>query len=143
MAAHRKNFSEALTKAKDAGKQERLLCKHREASGQIETINLDLTYAVCFNLATMYHSALASLPAHDNNRHSLNASPPHSLNAGHGMFNEALDTYSLIVQNKQCVAPTAPGSDGGDFRSTSLDAARRRSTSLPAPPRPSLTYTPP
>ena len=63
MAAHRKNFSEALTKAKDAGKQERLLCKHREASGQIETINLDLTYAVCFNLATMYHSALPSDPA--------------------------------------------------------------------------------
>ena len=24
------------------------------------------------------------------------------------MFNEALDTYSLIVQNKQCVAPVPP-----------------------------------
>ena len=30
---------------------------------EIETINLDLTYAVCFNLATMYHSALPSDPA--------------------------------------------------------------------------------
>ena len=38
----------ALEKAKDAGKRERALCKHREANGLVDQINIDLTYAVCF-----------------------------------------------------------------------------------------------
>jgi len=65
----------ALEKAKDAGKRERALCKHREANGLTDQINIDLTYAVCFNLAHAYHGAK--------------------------MHDEALHTYSLLVKNKQ------------------------------------------
>lgn len=66
---------QALERAKEAGKKERQLQKHRESNGLVDQINLDLTYSVCFNLANAYH---------------LN-----------GMFAEALNTYSLIVKNKQ------------------------------------------
>lgn len=45
----------ALEHAKAAAKKERLLCKHREAHQLMDQINLDLTYAVCVNLATCYH----------------------------------------------------------------------------------------
>ena len=41
----------------------------------MDQINIDLTYAVCFNLAHAYHSAR--------------------------MHDEALHTYSLLVKNKQ------------------------------------------
>jgi len=68
------DFPLALEKAKEAGKKERALCKHRESNGLVEQINLDLTYAVCFNLANAYHQ--------------------------NGMYEEALHTYSLIVKNK-------------------------------------------
>ena len=43
--------------AKEAGKLERQLCKHREQNGLGDAINIDLTYSVCFNLANMYHLA--------------------------------------------------------------------------------------
>lgn len=36
-------------------RKEKLLCKLRERHGLIDQINLDLTYAVCFNLANCYH----------------------------------------------------------------------------------------
>lgn len=36
-------------------KKEKALCKLRERHGLIDQINLDLTYAVCFNLANCYH----------------------------------------------------------------------------------------
>ena len=49
------NLMTALEKAKAASKKEKLLCKHREANQLTEQINLDLTYAVCLNLATCYH----------------------------------------------------------------------------------------
>ena len=65
----------ALEKAKEAGKAERKLCKHREQNGLGDAINIDLTYSVCFNLANMYHLA--------------------------GMYTDALNTYTLIVKNKQ------------------------------------------
>ena len=55
--------------------KEKQLCKFRETHGLAEGINLDLTYAVCFNLASMFH---------------LNK-----------MYGEALNTYQLIVKNKQ------------------------------------------
>ncbi|KAH8058204.1 hypothetical protein JL722_6055 [Aureococcus anophagefferens] len=74
-AALEGNHDAALEKAKDAGKRERALCKHREAHGLVDQINIDLTYAVCFNLAHAYHSAR--------------------------MHDEALHTYSLLVKNKQ------------------------------------------
>ena len=69
------NYTLALDKAKDAGKRERALCKHREAHGLVDQINIDLTYAVCFNLANAYHQSK--------------------------MYEEALHTYSLLVKNKQ------------------------------------------
>lgn len=36
-------------------KKEKALCKLRERHGLVDQINLDLTYAVCFNLANCYH----------------------------------------------------------------------------------------
>ena len=70
-----KSFQPALEKAKEAGKLERQLCKKREENSLAEQINIDLTYSVCFNLANQYHVC--------------------------GMYMEALNTYSIIVKNKQ------------------------------------------
>ncbi|CAN0564249.1 unnamed protein product, partial [Ectocarpus sp. 12 AP-2014] len=69
------DFSQALEKAKEADKKEKALCKQRERYGLVDQINLDLTYAVCFNLANCYHQ--------------------------NGMKKEALREYSAIVKNKQ------------------------------------------
>ncbi|CAM9116263.1 unnamed protein product [Hapterophycus canaliculatus] len=65
----------ALEKAKEADKKEKGLCKLRERHGLIDQINLDLTYAVCFNLANCYHQ--------------------------NGMKKESLREYGAIVKNKQ------------------------------------------
>jgi len=73
--AAEKQALRALDKAKEAGKRERHLCKQREQNGLSEQINIDLTYSVCFNLANQYHA--------------------------NGLYSEALNTYSLIVKNKQ------------------------------------------
>lgn len=70
-----KDMKKALEKAKEAGKAERALCKFRESHGLAEHINLDLTYAICFNLANAYYH--------------------------NGLYEEALNTYQLIVKNKQ------------------------------------------
>jgi intraflagellar transport protein 88 len=45
----------ALEKAKEAGKAERALCKFREGKNLTDQINLELTYAICFNLANAYY----------------------------------------------------------------------------------------
>jgi intraflagellar transport protein 88 len=68
-------FVLALEKAKEAGKKERGLVKHREANNLADQINYDLTYAVWFNLANAYQQ--------------------------NGMMEESLNTYTLIVKNKQ------------------------------------------
>ncbi|KAJ3304292.1 Intraflagellar transport protein 88 [Kappamyces sp. JEL0829] len=68
------NYQLALDKAKDAGKKERQLSKQREQLNLGEQINLDLTYSVLFNLANQYHS--------------------------NKMYQEALNSYSVIVKNK-------------------------------------------
>merc|ERR1719262_1304507 len=65
----------ALEKAKEAGKKERQLCRIREQQNLLEQLNVDLTYAVCLNLAIQHH-------ANDND-------------------NEALTIYTQIVKNKQ------------------------------------------
>ena len=70
-----KELLKALEKAKEAGKAERALCKFREGNGLTEHINLDLTYAICFNLANAYYH--------------------------NKMYEEALNTYQLIIKNKQ------------------------------------------
>ena len=42
------------------GKKERLLQKHRESNGLVDQINMDLTYAVCFNLANAVRRVLVA-----------------------------------------------------------------------------------
>jgi intraflagellar transport protein 88 len=69
------DMSAALDLAKDAAKKERALCKFREGKGLTEQINLDLTYSVGFNLACLQHKSK--------------------------MYSEALQTYGVIVKNKQ------------------------------------------
>jgi len=51
------------------------LCKFKESNSLGEQINLDLTYAICFNLANAYYH--------------------------NKLYDEALNTYQLIVKNKQ------------------------------------------
>lgn len=70
-----RRYSEALEKAKEAGKRERKLSQKREETGLADQINIDLTYSVFFNLANQYHA--------------------------NGLYVEALKTYSMIVKNKQ------------------------------------------
>ena len=75
LAAAKDDLTVALDIAKDAAKKERALCKFREGKGLTEQINLDLTYSVGFNLACCQHKAK--------------------------MYSEALQTYGVIVKNKQ------------------------------------------
>ena len=80
-ALENKDMRGALEKAKEAGKAERSLCKFRESKGLTDQINVELTYAICFNLAnTYYHTK---------------------------MYEDALNTYNLIVKNKSY--PQSPG----------------------------------
>ena len=65
----------ALERAKEAGKRERTLCRQREQQNLLEQLNVDLTYAVCLNLAIQHHA--------------------------NGNDNEALTIYTQIVKNKQ------------------------------------------
>ena len=74
LAVH-KDFALALEKAIESGKKERWLCKEREKLGLAEQINIDLTYSVHFNLAVQYHNSQC--------------------------YTEAINTYTLIVRNKQ------------------------------------------
>jgi len=46
--------TEALEKAKLAGRNERAVSKQRENGGLAEAQNMDLTYSVLFNLAVQY-----------------------------------------------------------------------------------------
>jgi len=71
----RGNLREALEKGKEAGKKERQLCRLREQQNLLDQLNVDLTYAVCLNLAIQHQ-------ANDND-------------------NEALTIYTQIVKNKQ------------------------------------------
>ncbi|XP_041354058.1 intraflagellar transport protein 88 homolog isoform X2 [Gigantopelta aegis] len=64
----------ALEKAKEAGRKERVLVRQREQLSMGDQINLDLTYSVLFNLANQY--------------------------AANEMFQEALNTYQVIVKNR-------------------------------------------
>ncbi|XP_033740062.1 intraflagellar transport protein 88 homolog isoform X5 [Pecten maximus] len=73
-ANSRGEFSLGLEKAKEAGRKERVLVRQREQQSMGDQINLDLTYSVLFNLANQY--------------------------AANEMFNEALNTYQVIVKNK-------------------------------------------
>ena len=72
------DYGLAVEKAKAAGKKEAFLNKHREKHNLADAINMDLTYAVCFNLADAYHK--------------------------HGQLKEALGAYNVLVKNKQYVS---------------------------------------
>ncbi|RHY33933.1 hypothetical protein DYB32_001280 [Aphanomyces invadans] len=75
-AAVKHDNEEALRLAKEAvGKKERAFTKHCETHGLTDMTNIDLTYAVFFNLANAYH---------------LN-----------GLWKEAIQSYTPIVKNKQ------------------------------------------
>jgi intraflagellar transport protein 88 len=50
-AAVKGDYVLALERAKEAGRKERSLCKFRDSNSLRDSINMDLTYAVCFNLA--------------------------------------------------------------------------------------------
>ena len=67
-------FRNALERAKEAAKKERQLAHQKESNNMADQITLDLTYTVLFNLASQYHSCK--------------------------MYQEALNTYSVIVKNK-------------------------------------------
>lgn len=69
------DFREALERAKEAAKRERALCRMREQQNLLDQLNVDLTYAVCLNLAI---------------QHDANGNPQ-----------EALAIYTQIVKNKQ------------------------------------------
>ena len=75
MASVRGSHSEALERAKEAANKEKQLRKLRESSGGEDAVNPELTYCVTFNLANQYQN--------------------------NGMFNEAINTYTSIVRNKQ------------------------------------------
>lgn len=87
----------ALDRAKEASRRERALTRHREAHGLGDHVNAELGYAVALNLAAAYQ--------------------------GHGMLDEALQAYQVLVRNKalhplhQQAAAAAgaggPGSNGG------------------------------
>ncbi|RKP21372.1 TPR-like protein [Rozella allomycis CSF55] len=64
----------ALAKAKDAAKKDLLLSKQRTQEGQQEMQNLDLSFVAILNLATQYENCK--------------------------MFQEALNSYSILVKNK-------------------------------------------
>mmetsp|Transcript_17796 Transcript_17796/g.54395 ORF Transcript_17796/g.54395 Transcript_17796/m.54395 type:complete len:682 (-) Transcript_17796:798-2843(-) len=73
IASGQYHYEIALDKAKEAGQRERGLCKHKEAHG-LDNVNLELSYAICLNLAHSYHVSR--------------------------LYDEAVNTYSLLVKNK-------------------------------------------
>ncbi|VDM53173.1 unnamed protein product [Angiostrongylus costaricensis] len=69
-----RRWNNALDKAKEAGRRERAVVKFREQQSVVESMNIDLTFTVLFNLAQQYMA--------------------------NDMANEALNTYQIIVKNK-------------------------------------------
>jgi len=64
-----------LTKAKEAANKEKKIRQIRESTGNLDQVNIDLTFYVFYNLANMYHA--------------------------NQMYQEALNSYTIIVKNKQ------------------------------------------
>lgn len=71
----KKNFHDALMKAKDAATKEKKIRQLRESTGNLDQVNIDLTFYVFYNLANMYHA--------------------------NNLYQEALNSYSIILKNKQ------------------------------------------
>jgi len=75
LASVRGAHGEALEKAKEAVNKERQLRKIKESNQGEEAVNLELTYCVTFNLANQQQN--------------------------NGMYQDAINTYTSIVKNKQ------------------------------------------
>jgi intraflagellar transport protein 88 len=71
----KKNLTDALAKAKEAASKEKKIRQLREAKGSLDQVNIDLTFYVFYNLANMYHA--------------------------NGLHTEALNSYTIILKNKQ------------------------------------------
>jgi len=69
------DLPQALERAKEAAKRERALCRLRETQNLLDQLNVDLTYAVCLNLAIQHQA--------------------------NGNTTEAQAIYTQIVKNKQ------------------------------------------
>ncbi|KAL7647318.1 UNVERIFIED_CONTAM: hypothetical protein RMT77_000913 [Armadillidium vulgare] len=74
IAASKGELRVALDRAKEASNKERSLIRYREHAGLTDAHNLDLTFAVLFNLANQY--------------------------SANEMYTEALNTYQVITKNK-------------------------------------------
>ncbi|XP_032424566.1 intraflagellar transport protein 88 homolog isoform X2 [Xiphophorus hellerii] len=97
-------FQLALEKAKEAGRKERALIRQREASGNTEHINLDLTYSgevikQGSNMTTVAASISTQLHRQYEQRKTvlLNLANQYANNE---MYPEALNSYHVIVKNK-------------------------------------------
>lgn len=71
----KKDLNGALQKAKEAASKEKKIRQLRENKGSLDQVNIDLTFYVFYNLANMYHA--------------------------NGLHNEALNSYTIILKNKQ------------------------------------------
>ena len=67
------DYELALDRAREAGLKERKVCKHRDNNGLADSINLELTFAVCYNLADAF--------------------------AKNEMYQDSIQTYNMIVSN--------------------------------------------
>ena len=109
-AATKGDLMLALERAKEAGRRERALCKFKESASLGDSISLDLTFAVCFNLA---HTVRAGCGVGvcvewvcgwvgETSYLSCSPPPPRSLQYHlNKMYAEALSAYNLIVKNRQ------------------------------------------
>lgn len=76
----KKDYLQALERAKEAEKKERDLFHHREKSHLTDQMNVDLTFAVVFNVAVQHELA--------------------------GQFEEAMKKYQSLAKDKQFVMPS-------------------------------------
>ena len=70
-----KQLNDALQKGKEAAAKEKKIRQLRENAGILDQVNLDLTFYVFYNLANSFHA--------------------------NGLLQEALNSYSIILKNKQ------------------------------------------
>lgn len=68
-------MTEGLQKAKEAASKEKKIRQIRESTGNLDQVNIDLTFYVFYNLANLYHA--------------------------NGLYKESLNSYTIIVKNKQ------------------------------------------
>ena len=85
------NYTQALDKAREAARKERMLCKQREQAQLAEQINLDLTYCVSEAMS------FSDCPNHTQMQVLFNLG--HAYHATKN-YQGAYNTYDLIVKKK-------------------------------------------